>query len=687
MFKKFAPLKPLFSIYGSVFILSSPVLGIILALITFLHPNVAIMGVLGLSFTALLFWLMDMPLHTVSVKATLRNGLLLGLLIGDLFVLEPAILPFLALAMLFNLAVTAALESIFNQRHVPVMSLPFCISALIIFMIQRNLYEVAHFGNATLIFSEYSVVHFLPQSLLALFRAMGSILCIRDAAIGLLILGAITVISPLTALFLTVGFFIGTATESLFHVVTSSPLLYSEGYNYALVFTAIAGFLMVPSCTSMLLATAAVMITSAIIIACNYVFYPFYLPILSLPFNMVMVITLLALKSLRPLWLSHIAFVTPEHSIEYTHLLWNRHRLGEVGIFLPMEGSWKIQQGFDGTITHRGLWRHALDFVAVDENDRAWKDTGLALSDHLSFGKAVLSPLEGYVVACEGAVPDNPIGQVANDRNWGNYVIVRSYDGICVTLSHLKQGSLTVKTGDKLYVGQKLGECGNSGYSQEPHLHVQVHHLPEIGAVTIPFHLLNYAIGNHLYFHRTPLIHETLKSLKLNPDINALLNFKIGEVMVFACKSLDHHITLTHQLDEITGRCYITDGVSRLSIAKIGTQCYFYDLTGRKHSPVWDLFASAPRIPMIEGEIVTYSDCLPLCFTQKIIGRFCSYLRHFAKLPIEKSGGTYSLNAQKLEIHGAVYFQGKKVESFFKLDPVLGISAFSIDDRHYVRGQ
>lgn len=679
-------LHVIFSAYGSVFILGSPQVGCLLALVTCLHPNVGITGLLGLGITTILLQLLSMPLHSATAQATLRNGLLVSLLIGDLFVLQPIVLPFLTISVLFSLCLTTAMESLFIQQRLPVISLPFCISALIIFMMRANLYEVSHFENAAVLFSELPFISFLPTSLLALFRAIGSILCLRDAGIGFIILTYVAITSPLTAFFLVTGFFIGTATESFFHVVTSNPLLYSEGYNYSLVFTAIAAFVMVPSVTSFLIATCAVIMTSAIVMACNYLFTPFYLPILSIPFNIILLLTILSLKSLRPSLVNHASFATPEHSIETARLLWSRHRLGEVGIFLPTEGAWKIQQGFDGHFTHRGLWRHALDFVAVDDNERTFVNTGLELTDYFSFGKPVFAPLEGYIVGCIGSDPDNKIGQVMNSRNWGNHVIIRSYDGICVTLAHLKSHSVIVKVGDKVLVGQKLGECGNSGYSQEPHLHVQVHHRAEIGDTTIPFHLLNYSINNRIHFHRTPLINETLKSLKLNQAINNALNFKVGETIVFKQIGLQTlYVTFTHQMNELTGQFYLTDGVSRLYIAKIGLQFYFYGLEGRTHSPIWDLFAAAPKIPITYGEAFEYYDELPLCLTQGIGARFCSYVRQFLKRSVKKSGGTYVLNKQGLEIRGACHFHGQMVNTFFRIDPALGIQEFSAGTKKYGR--
>jgi murein DD-endopeptidase MepM/ murein hydrolase activator NlpD len=46
--------------------------------------------------------------------------------------------------------------------------------------------------------------------------------------------------------------------------------------------------------------------------------------------------------------------------------------------------------------------------------------------------------------------------------------------GAFVALVHLRAGSLRVALGDTVTTGQPIAECGNSGNSTQPHLHVQV---------------------------------------------------------------------------------------------------------------------------------------------------------------------------------------------------------------------
>jgi murein DD-endopeptidase MepM/ murein hydrolase activator NlpD len=62
----------------------------------------------------------------------------------------------------------------------------------------------------------------------------------------------------------------------------------------------------------------------------------------------------------------------------------------------------------------------------------------------------------------------------------GNHVVIRRDDGPCVLVAHLRRGSLRVASGDRVESGTTIGECGNSGNSSEPHVHVQAMDRPSV---------------------------------------------------------------------------------------------------------------------------------------------------------------------------------------------------------------
>jgi murein DD-endopeptidase MepM/ murein hydrolase activator NlpD len=85
----------------------------------------------------------------------------------------------------------------------------------------------------------------------------------------------------------------------------------------------------------------------------------------------------------------------------------------------------------------------------------------------------VFAPVTGTVLKAADGSPDLPPGEVRNENPPGNHVIIRP-DGLelNVLLAHLQNGSVLVKTGDRVTAGQPIAKVGNSGRTSEPHLHI-----------------------------------------------------------------------------------------------------------------------------------------------------------------------------------------------------------------------
>jgi len=173
-----------------------------------------------------------------------------------------------------------------------------------------------------------------------------------------------------------------------------------------------------------------------------------------------------------------------------------------VALTLPFAGRWLVQNSPARRVPSHGVdvlgQRYAIDFVGVDDGGRTgttrdWR-TVLATEPperFVAFGRALVAPVDGTVVAVHDGEPDHEArrspfallgyaaGQAGRLRQGigavaGNHVIVRdAASGMFVALVHLRAGSLRVRPGDEVTVGSPLGECGNSGNSTQPHLHVQ----------------------------------------------------------------------------------------------------------------------------------------------------------------------------------------------------------------------
>jgi murein DD-endopeptidase MepM/ murein hydrolase activator NlpD len=125
---------------------------------------------------------------------------------------------------------------------------------------------------------------------------------------------------------------------------------------------------------------------------------------------------------------------------------------------------------------HRAWWGtgYGVDFVAID----AWglRASGLLptkLDAYRIFGMPVVAPCAGEVVAAVDGYPDMTPPAYDRANLSGNYLILACAD-VQVVLAHFKRASLTVRRGDIVASGLTLGRAGNSGGTDEPHLHVHV---------------------------------------------------------------------------------------------------------------------------------------------------------------------------------------------------------------------
>jgi hypothetical protein len=128
------------------------------------------------------------------------------------------------------------------------------------------------------------------------------------------------------------------------------------------------------------------------------------------------------------------------------------------------------------------MW--ALDIVKLyTAGNRARGFFPEELHDYAIFGEPVYAPCTGEVVAVESELPDLIPPESDSVNKAGNHVLLKCADEAVVLLAHLKRGSVVVEPGQRVAVGDLLGEVGNSGNTSEPHLHVHGQH--DVGDKTI----------------------------------------------------------------------------------------------------------------------------------------------------------------------------------------------------------
>lgn len=98
------------------------------------------------------------------------------------------------------------------------------------------------------------------------------------------------------------------------------------------------------------------------------------------------------------------------------------------------------------------------------------------LEDYGCYGTPVVAPVSARVHFASDGAPDEVPGKASMNRKnpAGNSVVLELETGTHLILAHLRPNSVLVKPGDEVAEGDQVGECGNSGNSSEPHIHI--HH-------------------------------------------------------------------------------------------------------------------------------------------------------------------------------------------------------------------
>ncbi|MDX1569988.1 MAG: M23 family metallopeptidase [Xanthomonadales bacterium] len=129
--------------------------------------------------------------------------------------------------------------------------------------------------------------------------------------------------------------------------------------------------------------------------------------------------------------------------------------------------------------------KNAVDFLIRHPwSKKSHKSDGTENDDYYCFGKPIYSPVKGKVVKVINDVPDNAVGEMNPRDLTGNTVVIRTEADEYVLLAHFKRGSVSVQESQDVAMGARLGLCGNSGNSSEPHLHMHVMDGPELSQAT-----------------------------------------------------------------------------------------------------------------------------------------------------------------------------------------------------------
>ncbi|HOB39525.1 MAG: M23 family metallopeptidase [Limnochordia bacterium] len=178
-------------------------------------------------------------------------------------------------------------------------------------------------------------------------------------------------------------------------------------------------------------------------------------------------------------------------------------------LYLPFTGEWYVYWGGRsiGQNYHAAdaAQRFALDFLVL-ENGSSHAGAGTANEDYYAFGRPILAPAAGLVIAAVDGIGDNIPGSMNPEQPLGNHVVIDHQNGEYSFLAHLQRGSVAVQVGDWVEPGDLLGLCGNSGNSSEPHLHNHLQNTPDFpGGEGLPALFRSYLVDGVLVERGEPL--------------------------------------------------------------------------------------------------------------------------------------------------------------------------------------
>lgn len=633
--------------YSQVFFARNKAFAVFLLIVTFFDPVMGICGLSSIIISNIFAQMLGFSKEAIESGDYGFNSLLVGLGLGFYYGpnLELSIL--IVVGALISFLFTVGVSGVLYKYGLPFLSIPFLLALWSLMLSSRNftgliisergvytLNELYATGSGFLV-NLYQLVKqgSLPELIRIYFNSLGAILFQYNILSGILIAIGLLIYSRIAFLFSFVSFASAYYFYQLLGADITTLSYHYIGFNFILSGIALGGYFLVPSKSSIfwtiLLVPMLMILTSSL----GSLFVTYQLNIYSLPFNIV-VITFLYVLKLRKNQSGPKEVLVQHHSPEHNlyHNLSGQGRFKNyrpIGISIPVFGDWSISQAHDGAHTHRGEWKDAWDFVIVDEKQNQFKNEGKLHEDYYCFGKPVIAPADGEIEQIVEDIEDNLIGDSNLNQNWGNTVVIKHGYQLYTQLSHLKKGSIKVKKGDMVKLGDILALCGNSGRSPEPHLHFQIQSTPFIGSKTLKYPLSNYALNKNgeldFKFFNYPQKDDIIK--KIDPDqlLHYAFHFLPGQVLKFDVSSSQKTWLASWEVKtDFYNNSYLEcqDTKSKAYYRNDGTLFYFTQFDGNKNSLLYSFFLGAFRVMQSAEGNLELSDEIPLHLYVKSENRF-----------------------------------------------------------------
>ncbi len=723
-------LHSLLNSYSQVFFSTNKVLAILLVFISFFDYGAGIGGLIAVAIANLLAHYLGYNAYFLKSGIYGFNSLLVGLGVGLIFQPSPELYMLVAIAAITCFFLTIVFQGVLGKYGLPFLSIPFLVTIWIVSLSagqlttlnisERGIYtynELFGLGGHTMVGLYNWLENLVGSSFIRIyFYSLGAIFFQKGLLAGIIISFGLLIYSRITFVLSILGY----SVSYLFYILVGiefNSLSYTFiGFNYILTAVALGGYYLIPGKISyawiIILLPTVVLIT----ISTQQLFHLFRISPYSLPFNMVVLMFLYALKlrENRPggLLETPVQLGNPEKNLYLQSGNLKRFPANfPVSASLPFFGEWEVSQGHDGEITHKGAWRNAWDFIVTDKNGKQFKGSGDFPEDYFCFGKAVTAPYDGTVIEVFNSIADNTIGDVDTKNNWGNTVILEHSYGIYSKLCHLKYHSVEVKEGDRVKQGQLLGKCGNSGRSPYPHLHFQFQATPYIGSPTIDYPFGHYLLKGDKYIFETfsfPQKGQVVANPVENELLSKVLHFIPGQQISgeYHIESIKTGVQIQKSdfnwkvNTDIFNSTYLEseDDKSLAYLYNNGNLHYFTNFTGKKETPLYWFFLALFKVPLGFLPNSKIEDQVPvnlmfggiLKFLQDFIAPVFLFLKANYQLEIKKAGDILSSGDLKMISGITKKIAGREVGKYdfaisIKEDGVFEIEIQSGDLKIYIK--
>ena len=152
------------------------------------------------------------------------------------------------------------------------------------------------------------------------------------------------------------------------------------------------------------------------------------------------------------------------------------------------------------------LWaaeRFGIDYVQLGPDGRIFHGDRSKNTSFPYYGAEIRAVAPGPVVAVLDGLDEQIPGIAPNDLTLpeygGNHIVQDIGDGIYAFYAHMQPNSLKATPGDQLETGQVIGNLGNSGNSDAPHLHFHLMDGPDpLMSNGLPFTFGSFRLDSRL---------------------------------------------------------------------------------------------------------------------------------------------------------------------------------------------